>query len=74
MQDEIYELARRNFNEKELVDLTTAIVAIKRWNRFSFSFRREAGTYQPQAQARNIGAKRSAANPLSTQRFLCVWR
>lgn len=45
--DEVYELARQCFTEKELVDLTLAIVAINGWNRFAISFRTVPGTYQP---------------------------
>ena len=45
--DEVYEQARRQFDEKALVDLTLAIVAINGWNRLSVSFRTEAGSYQP---------------------------
>ncbi len=35
------------FSEKELVDLTLAIVAISGWNRLSIPFRTPAGSYQP---------------------------
>ena len=45
--DDVYEQARRQFDEKALVDLTLAIVAINGWNRLSVSFRTEAGSYQP---------------------------
>ncbi len=44
--DDVYELARKHFSEKELVDLTLAIVTINGWNRLAISFRAEAGTYQ----------------------------
>ena len=44
--DEVYELARANFNERELVDLTMAVVAINGWNRLAISFRKVPGTYQ----------------------------
>jgi AhpD family alkylhydroperoxidase len=37
--DEVYQQARAAFSEKELVDLTWAIVAINGWNRMSISFR-----------------------------------
>lgn len=47
--DKIYELVRKQFSEKELVDLTMAVIAINSWNRLSVSFRKEAGTYQPAA-------------------------
>jgi AhpD family alkylhydroperoxidase len=45
--DEAYEEARAHFSEKELADLTLAIVAINGWNRIAIGFRSEAGTYQP---------------------------
>ena len=45
--DELYQEARRNFTEYELVVLTTAIVAINGWNRLAISFRSVPGTYQP---------------------------
>ena len=47
--DEVYEIARREFSEKELVDLTMAIIAINGWNRLLISFRAQAGAYQPAA-------------------------
>ena len=37
--DEVYEEARRNFSEKELVDLTAAVIAINAWNRAAIAFR-----------------------------------
>jgi AhpD family alkylhydroperoxidase len=43
---EVYELARRHFTEKELIDLTLAIVAINGWNRIAISFRAVPGTYE----------------------------
>ncbi|HXE53504.1 MAG TPA: carboxymuconolactone decarboxylase family protein [Tepidisphaeraceae bacterium] len=45
--DAAYDAARSHFNEKELVNLTMAIVAINGWNRLSVSFRSEPGKYQP---------------------------
>lgn len=45
--DDIYEQARAQFGEKELVDLTLAIVAINSWNRLAISFRKVPGSYQP---------------------------
>jgi AhpD family alkylhydroperoxidase len=44
--DAVYEQARRQFTEKELADLTFAIVAINGWNRLAIAFRAEAGSYQ----------------------------
>ncbi|HEU5343424.1 MAG TPA: carboxymuconolactone decarboxylase family protein [Ktedonobacterales bacterium] len=44
--DEVYERARQQFSEKELVDLTMAIIAINGWNRLAIGFRTVPGTYQ----------------------------
>jgi AhpD family alkylhydroperoxidase len=49
--DSVYEQARQYFSEKELVDLTMAVVAINGWNRLAISFRKVAGTYQPGRRA-----------------------
>ena len=45
--DDIYEQARRSFGERELIDLTLAIIVINGWNRLAISFRTVPGTYQP---------------------------
>lgn len=45
--DEVYQQTRRSFSEKELVDLTLAIIAINGCNRLAISFRAVPGTYQP---------------------------
>ncbi|HYV66884.1 MAG TPA: carboxymuconolactone decarboxylase family protein [Myxococcales bacterium] len=45
--DEVYERARRQFSEAELVELAMIAVAINGWNRLAIAFRAEAGTYQP---------------------------
>src|SRR5437763_2032056 len=37
--DDVYEEARRHFSEKELVNLTWAIVTINVWNRIAVAFR-----------------------------------
>jgi len=47
VSDEVYERARRQFGEKELVDLALVAVAINGWNRLAIAFRSEAGKYQP---------------------------
>jgi AhpD family alkylhydroperoxidase len=47
VDDDVYETARTQFTEKELVDLTLAVVAINGWNRLAISFRSVPGTYQP---------------------------
>ena len=55
--DAVYEEARRHLSEKELVDLTLAVIAINGWNRLTVPFRRVPGTYRPAVQA---GASASA--------------
>lgn len=44
--DEMFEAARTQFSEKEMVDLTLAVVTINAWNRLAISFRSTAGTYK----------------------------
>jgi AhpD family alkylhydroperoxidase len=46
--DEVYERVRKQFSEKELVELAMIAVAINGWNRLAIAFRAEAGSYQPQ--------------------------
>ncbi len=45
--DELYAELKRHFSEKEMVDLTLAIVAINGWNRLAIPFRTTAGSYRP---------------------------
>lgn len=45
--DTLYELIRKYFDEKELIALTTAIVAINGWNRLAIAFRTVPGSYNP---------------------------
>jgi len=49
--DAAYEEARAQFSEKELVDLTIAVIAINGWNRLAVSFRQ-----MPAASARAASA------------------
>ncbi len=46
-EDDLYNEVRRYFNEKEIVDLTLAVIAINSWNRLAIPFRALAGGYQP---------------------------
>ena len=48
----LFEEARKHFSEKELVDLTLAIVTINGWNRLCVAFRVPPGTYKPKGAAR----------------------
>jgi AhpD family alkylhydroperoxidase len=45
--DEAYDDARKQFSEKELVDLTLAVVTINGYNRFNIAFRGIPGSYDP---------------------------
>lgn len=45
--DEVYDRVRKQFNEKELSDLSLAIVAINGWNRLNIAARTVPGDYKP---------------------------
>jgi AhpD family alkylhydroperoxidase len=45
--EEIYQQVKQHFTEKELVNLTLAVIAINSWNRLAIGFRTPAGSYQP---------------------------
>ncbi|HEX3708820.1 MAG TPA: carboxymuconolactone decarboxylase family protein [Pseudolabrys sp.] len=49
--DDIYDIVRRQFSEKEIVDLTAAIAAINTWNRFAIGFR-----VPPQVESKRAAA------------------
>jgi AhpD family alkylhydroperoxidase len=44
--DEVYQEARKQFSEAELIDLTVAVLNINSYNRINIAFRTTAGTYQ----------------------------
>ncbi len=58
--DSVYEEARRFFSEKELADLTLAVVTINGWNRLNIAFQAPAGTYQPGQWSESRPASRRA--------------
>jgi AhpD family alkylhydroperoxidase len=45
--DELFERVHQQFSDKELADLTLAIVAINGWNRLAIALGAEVGSYQP---------------------------
>jgi AhpD family alkylhydroperoxidase len=45
--DHVFEIARKEFRDKEMVDLTLAVIAINGRNRLAMTFRAVAGSYQP---------------------------
>jgi alkylhydroperoxidase family enzyme len=57
VSDEVYDEARREFSEEELIELTMAVISINSWNRLNIAFRPTAGTYQPGAFASQLGEK-----------------
>lgn len=59
--DALYEQARQHFNEKELVDLTLAVIAINGTTRISATFQAPAGAYRRDSPV----ALRSAPKPLA---------
>ena len=48
--DDVYETARQHFSERELTNLTLAVVAINGWNRLNVAFRKSAGDYKPRVR------------------------
>ncbi len=53
VSDELYEQTRKYFSEKELTDLSLAIIAINGWNRLAIPFRSTPGVYQPPGARRH---------------------
>jgi AhpD family alkylhydroperoxidase len=51
VSDALYAEASQHFGERELVELTMAVVVINGWNRLSISFHAEVGTYKPAGHA-----------------------
>jgi alkylhydroperoxidase family enzyme len=49
--DDVYEAARKQFSEEELVNLTMALVAINGANRLNVAFRTVPGSYQARRRA-----------------------
>ena len=47
VSDEVYNQAREQFSEEELIDLTLAVTTINTYNRINIAFRTTAGGYQP---------------------------
>jgi AhpD family alkylhydroperoxidase len=49
--DQVYNEARKQFSEEELIDLTLAVTTINTYNRINIAFGVKAGTYTPGAFA-----------------------
>jgi len=55
--DAVYEQARQQFSDEDLVNLTMALVAINGWNRLAIAFRAMPGEYQPAARQQEGGKR-----------------
>lgn len=53
--DEVYEQAKAEFSDTELIDLTLAVTTINTYNRINIAFRTAAGSYEPGAHAVKAG-------------------
>ena len=47
VSDDVYEQARSQFSEEELISLTLAVITINGWNRLNIAFQTVPGSYQP---------------------------
>jgi AhpD family alkylhydroperoxidase len=56
--DAVYGAVRPHFSERELIELTMAIVTINGWNRLAISTRQEVGTYQSHLSPELVGSTR----------------
>lgn len=45
VSDEVFEIARKEFSEQELLDLTMEVIAINTYNRINVAFRMPSGDY-----------------------------
>jgi AhpD family alkylhydroperoxidase len=55
--DAVYDRARAVFEERQLADLTLAVVAINGWNRLNIAFRTPAGGYEVRRHAETAPRK-----------------
>jgi alkylhydroperoxidase family enzyme len=56
--DDVYEQARQQFTEAELIDLTLAVASINGWNRLNVALRTVPGDYRPRGVSQNVIAKK----------------
>jgi AhpD family alkylhydroperoxidase len=47
VSDEVYQEARRHFDERALIDLNLVVATINVWNRFGVAFQLPPGQYKP---------------------------
>lgn len=46
VHDDVYAIAKNEFSDEELIDLTLVITTINTWNRFNLAFPNTPGTYR----------------------------
>ncbi|MDW2982109.1 MAG: carboxymuconolactone decarboxylase family protein [Rhodanobacter sp.] len=51
LPDALYDEVHAQFDDKGMVELTLAIIAINGWNRLAIGFRADVGSYQPKPAA-----------------------
>lgn len=56
IQDEVYEEMSAHFSEREILDLTIAVIAINGWNRINIAFEGDVGLYQAGDAAKIIAS------------------
>jgi alkylhydroperoxidase family enzyme len=52
--DSAYQEVRKQFGEKELVDLTLLVTTINTWDRLAIALRAVPGSYQPSAASASV--------------------
>lgn len=58
--DSVYEVVRKHFNEKEIVDLTYVASTINAWNRLAIALRAVPGHYRPAIAPQQTGSASAA--------------
>lgn len=56
--DDVYQEARQQFTEAELIDLTLAVASINGWNRLNVALRTVPGDYRPRGVSQSVIAKK----------------
>jgi AhpD family alkylhydroperoxidase len=60
VSDALYTEARTHFGDKDLVDLTLAVITINAWNRLAVTFRPRVGHYTPAAVTPRVPRARAS--------------
>jgi AhpD family alkylhydroperoxidase len=60
VSDDLFRAVRVHFDERELVDLTMAVIAINGWNRLAVGFRTPVGGYVAGERGKPVGSTATA--------------